>query len=69
MPADVAWHVAGILIVSFTAHAALRLTGLDPLGPLLGDGENAESSRLPRAQRQGFGGAHPEQRTPSTPRF
>lgn len=37
-----AWPVIAVLVVAFSAHAAPRLTGLDPLGFILGNGEHAE---------------------------
>ena len=38
----IAWPVIAVLVLTFTAHAALRLTGLDPLGSILGNGENTD---------------------------
>ena len=52
----VAWPLIAVLVLTFTAHAALRLTGLDPLGPILGSGENAVGSGPPVTRLEGFGG-------------
>jgi hypothetical protein len=48
--------VIAVLVLTFTARAALRLTGLDPLGFILGNGENGRLDGLPAAIPQGFGG-------------
>jgi biofilm PGA synthesis N-glycosyltransferase PgaC len=52
----VAWVVIALLVLAFTAHAALRLIGLDPLGLVLGNGETAEPAAGSAAEPQGFGG-------------
>ncbi|HYI35029.1 MAG TPA: glycosyltransferase family 2 protein [Thermoleophilaceae bacterium] len=54
----VAWPLIAFLVLTFTAHAALRLAGLDPLGPILGSGENVVRDDPPAtgARLQGFGG-------------
>ena len=54
----VAWAVIGGFVLAGAALAALRLSGLDPLGPLLGTGEpgNVDYS-LVTSKPQGFGGS------------
>jgi biofilm PGA synthesis N-glycosyltransferase PgaC len=52
----VAWHVVAVLVLGGTALAVLRLTGLDPLGFILGSGENVEPDGAPTSEPQGFGG-------------
>jgi hypothetical protein len=47
--------VIAVLVLAFTAHAGLRLTGLDPLGLVLGRGENDDLASAP-TRPQGFGG-------------
>jgi hypothetical protein len=47
----------GGLVLTGAALAALRLSGLDPCGLLLGTGESAQTSRAAAAANpQGFGG-------------
>lgn len=52
----VAWSVIGGFVLTGAAFAALRLSGLDPLGPLLGTGELANVDHSLTAPPQGFGG-------------
>jgi cellulose synthase/poly-beta-1,6-N-acetylglucosamine synthase-like glycosyltransferase len=52
----VAWHVIAVLVLGGTARAGLRLTGLDPLGFALDNGENAGHDGSPAPKPQGFGG-------------
>jgi len=52
----VAWLVIAFLVLAFTAHAALRLSGLDPLGFALGNGETADLDASSVSEPQGFGG-------------
>jgi hypothetical protein len=48
--------VVAVLVLGGTALAVLRLTGLDPLGFILGSGENVEPDGAPTSEPQGFGG-------------
>jgi poly-beta-1,6-N-acetyl-D-glucosamine synthase len=50
------WLVIAALVLGGTARAALRLTGLYPLGLILDSGENAELDGSPASKPQGFGG-------------
>jgi len=52
----VAWPLIAVLVLTFAAHAALRLTGFDPLGPFLGSGENVVRDGPLLVRPQGFGG-------------
>ncbi len=53
----VAWSVIGALVLAGAAMAALRLSGLDPFGLLLGTGEPATTHHAVGApDHQGFGG-------------
>ena len=52
----VAWPIIGGLVLAGAALAALRLSGLDPLGSLLGTGELAAFDFSLKAEPQGFGG-------------
>ena len=52
----IAWYVVAVLVLAFTAHAALRLSGLDPLGFALGNGETADVDASSASKPQGFGG-------------
>jgi cellulose synthase/poly-beta-1,6-N-acetylglucosamine synthase-like glycosyltransferase len=54
----VAWAVIGSLVLAGAALAALRLSGLDPFGPLLGTGEPASiGPSVVTSKAQGFGGS------------
>jgi hypothetical protein len=53
----VAWYVIGTVVLAGAAMAALRLSGLDPFGLLLGTGEPASTHHsLGASDHQGFGG-------------
>jgi cellulose synthase/poly-beta-1,6-N-acetylglucosamine synthase-like glycosyltransferase len=62
----VAWLVIASLFLTFTAHAALRLSGLDPLGFALGDGETASLDTSSTSTPQGFGGQDVPAHAPSS---
>ena len=54
----VAWSLIAAFVLAGAAFAALRFSGLDPLGPLLGTGEPADIDHTAdTSSRQGFGGA------------
>jgi poly-beta-1,6-N-acetyl-D-glucosamine synthase len=54
----VAWAMIGGFVLAGAALAALRLSGLDPLGPILGTGEPANVDySLVTSKTQGFGGS------------
>jgi biofilm PGA synthesis N-glycosyltransferase PgaC len=53
----VAWLVIAVLVLTGAALAALRLSGLDPFGLVLGTGEPADSHHVSQpSSPQGFGG-------------
>ena len=54
----VAWHIVAVLVLGGTTLAVLRLGGLDPLGFILGSGENVKLGTAPTSEPQGFGGKH-----------
>jgi biofilm PGA synthesis N-glycosyltransferase PgaC len=56
MAIGVAWYVIAVLVLCGTALAALRLSGLDPVGFVRGSGETADHGRSPASNPQGFGG-------------
>jgi poly-beta-1,6-N-acetyl-D-glucosamine synthase len=54
----IAWSVIGSLVLAGAALAALRLSGLDPFGPLLGTGEPANVDHsVVTPKPHGFGGS------------
>jgi hypothetical protein len=52
----VAWDVTGALVLVGAALAALRFSGLDPFGALLGTGEPVSTHHSVVSNPQGFGG-------------
>jgi len=65
MALGIAWTVIAVLVLAGTAQSALRLSGLDPLGMVLGSGETLRGRPAPVLQ--GFGGRDVEvdSRTPA----
>ncbi len=53
----VAWSLVEGFVLAGAALAALRLSRLDPFGPLLGRGELTDADYSPRSKPQGFGGS------------
>jgi cellulose synthase/poly-beta-1,6-N-acetylglucosamine synthase-like glycosyltransferase len=62
----VAWLLIGGLVLAFAAHTALRLSGLDPLGFALGNGEIADLDTSSTSKPQGFGGRDVPAHAPSS---
>ena len=52
----VAWPIISFLVLAGAAVAALRMSGLDPMGLLFRSGELAPVDSGPRRRPQGFGG-------------
>jgi biofilm PGA synthesis N-glycosyltransferase PgaC len=57
LASGVAWLVIGGLVLAGAMLAALRFSGLDPLGAILGTGELAIFDHSRTAKPQGFGGS------------
>ena len=64
----IAWQVVAVLVLGGSAFAALRLSGLDPFGLVLGSGERDELAGLRASTPQGFGGLDASITTARPPR-